>query len=218
QNDEQRAVADVGRLREHAGEIDAPLGEPARQVDQEVSEPPGVAEHVLGRAASPPPEVPHEVQRAGYGRHGPSMGCMLCNYAPFVHPPSAETQERSTVYAQGPRLVRPRRARPAVAPHPGAVPSFAYEKPVPAVDTNVSRVLRRVFFGRATLKDSLTVAGNVQRATAVWGLAGKLVPKNGKRAWQFNQAMMELGALICVARKPKCPQCPVRAVCRTGKG
>src|SRR2546430_17266536 len=60
--------------------------------------------------------------RSGYGRHGPSMGCMLCNYAPFVHPPSAETQERSTVYAQGPRLVRPRRARPAVAPHPRSVP------------------------------------------------------------------------------------------------
>src|SRR5438309_6975811 len=108
---------------------------------------------------------------------------------------------------------------PGIGPYTaGAVASFAYEKPVPAVDTNVSRVLRRVFFGRATLKDSLTVAGNVQRATAVWGLAGKLVPKNGKRAWQFNQAMMELGALICVARKPKCPQCPVRAVCRTGKG
>src|SRR5207245_4069247 len=50
------------------------------------------------------------------------MGCMLCNYAPFVHPPSAETQERSTVYAQGPRLVRPRRARPAVAPHARSVP------------------------------------------------------------------------------------------------
>src|SRR5207247_10288673 len=118
---EQGAVADVGRLREHAGEIDAPLGEPARQVDQEVREPPGVAEDVLGRAASPPPEVPHEVQRAGYGRHGPSMGWMLCNYAPFVHPPSAETQERSTVYAQAPGVVRPRRARPAVVPHPRSV-------------------------------------------------------------------------------------------------
>src|SRR5437016_2128892 len=36
------------------------------------------------------------------------------------------------------------------------------------------------------------------------------------RAWKFNQAIMELGALICVARKPRCPQCPVRPVCRTG--
>ncbi len=100
---------------------------------------------------------------------------------------------------------------PGIGPYTaGAVASFAYERPVPAVDTNVSRVLRRVFFGRAT--------GNVKRATEVWRLAGRLVPKNGKRAWRFNQAIMELGALICVARKPKCPQCPVRTVCRTGKG
>src|SRR5256884_2676625 len=87
----------------------------------------------------------------------------------------------------------------------GAVASFAYEKPVPAVDTNVNRVLRRVFFDRAT--------GNVQRATKVWELARALVPKDGKRAWKFNQAIMELGALVCVARKPRCPVCPVRSNC-----
>ncbi len=99
---------------------------------------------------------------------------------------------------------------PGVGPYTaGAVASFAYEKPVPAVDTNVARVIRRVFFERAT--------GKVQRVTEVWRLAGRLVPKNGKRAWRFNQAVMELGALICVARKPRCPQCPVRPVCRTGK-
>src|SRR3989454_9559437 len=99
---------------------------------------------------------------------------------------------------------------PGVGPYTaGAVATFAYEKAVPAVDTNVSRVLRRVFFDRAT--------GNLQRATKIWELARALVPKNGKRAWKFNQAVMELGALICVARKPKCPECPVRSVCRTGK-
>ena len=99
---------------------------------------------------------------------------------------------------------------PGVGPYTaGAVATFAYEKAVPAVDTNVSRVLRRVFFDRAT--------SNLQRATKIWELARALVPKNGKRAWKFNQAVMELGALICVARKPKCPQCPVRPVCRTGK-
>lgn len=91
----------------------------------------------------------------------------------------------------------------------GAVASFAYEKPVPAVDTNVSRVIRRVFFSRAT--------GNVQPESIVWNLAATLVPKDGKRAWRFNQAIMELGALICTARKPKCKQCPVKRVCRTGK-
>ena len=79
----------------------------------------------------------------------------------------------------------------------GAVACFAYEKPVPAVDTNVKRVLERVF-----------------KTKDVWKLAGDIVPKNGKRAWRFNQALMELGALVCVARKPRCPGCPVRNECR----
>jgi len=91
----------------------------------------------------------------------------------------------------------------------GAVASFAYEKPVPAVDTNVRRVIQRAFHSRATC--------DLRRETAVWSLAATLVPKNGKRAWRFNQAIMELGAVICTARKPKCTQCPVRQVCRTGK-
>jgi A/G-specific adenine glycosylase len=85
----------------------------------------------------------------------------------------------------------------------GAVASFAYEKPVAAVDTNVARVIRRAFVG-----------GNEKR---VWAMAEVLVPKDGKKAWRFNQAIMELGALVCVARKPKCPECPVRKDCRTGK-
>ena len=90
----------------------------------------------------------------------------------------------------------------------GAVASFAFERAVPAVDTNVGRVLRRVF-----------VAEHGARSTeqrALWALAQLLVPKSGKRAWRFNQAVMELGATICVARKPKCGVCPVRAVCKTG--
>src|SRR5437773_8875102 len=93
----------------------------------------------------------------------------------------------------------------------GAVACFAYEKPVPAVDTNVARVLGRVFLGNNRQR----LSGNRQRL--IWSLATALVPKTGKRAWQFNTAIMELGALICVARRPRCPECPVRSVCRTGK-
>ena len=78
----------------------------------------------------------------------------------------------------------------------GAIACFAYEKPVPAVDTNVRRVLARVFGSKE-----------------VWGLAERLVPKNGQRAWRFNQALMELGALVCTAKKPRCPKCPVRNDC-----
>src|SRR2546426_10860683 len=97
---------------------------------------------------------------------------------------------------------------PGVGPYTaGAVASFAYEKPVPAVDTNVARVIRRAF-------------GSAERGMGnaeLWRLASMLVPKNGKRAWKFNQAIMELGALVCVARKPRCPECPVRPVCKTGR-
>jgi A/G-specific adenine glycosylase len=85
----------------------------------------------------------------------------------------------------------------------GAVACFAYEKPVPAVDVNVARVLNRVF-------------GNAERGmrnAELWGLASTLVPKRGKQAWRFNQAIIELGALVCRARKPKCPTCPVRHGC-----
>jgi A/G-specific adenine glycosylase len=99
---------------------------------------------------------------------------------------------------------------PGIGPYTaGAVATFAYEKPVPAVDTNVARVLRRAFIG----------INHAPRTThrAVWELARALVPKNGRRAWTFNQAIMELGALVCVARKPKCAVCPVRPVCKTGK-
>lgn len=84
----------------------------------------------------------------------------------------------------------------------GAVACFAYEKPVPAVDTNVRRVLSRFFWGEG------------RREQDVWVLAQSVVPKNGARAWRFNQALMELGAIVCTARKPKCADCPVRSECR----
>ena len=100
---------------------------------------------------------------------------------------------------------------PGIGPYTaGAVASFAYEKPVPAVDTNVARVIRRVFLG-----DEGRGKGNGSKR--VWELAGALVPKDGKRAWKFNQAIMELGALVCTARQPKCETCPVKAGCKTGR-
>jgi A/G-specific adenine glycosylase len=91
----------------------------------------------------------------------------------------------------------------------GAVACFAYEKPVATVDTNIARVIRRVFIGErgGARRDQLP---------RIWRLAEEIVPRTGKTAWKFNQAMMELGAIVCVARKPKCPECPVRAQCRTG--
>src|SRR5436190_2676548 len=57
------------------------------------------------------------------------------------------------------------------------------------------------------------VLGRAFGSKDVWKLAERLVPRNGQRAWRFNQALMELGALVCTARKPKCPECPVRNDC-----
>ena len=87
----------------------------------------------------------------------------------------------------------------------GAVQSFAFGRRAPIVDTNVARVLFRVFVGR----------GN-QNETAVkkrlWSLSAALLPR--RNVFDFNQALMDLGALVCVARRPQCPVCPMRPICR----
>jgi A/G-specific adenine glycosylase len=90
----------------------------------------------------------------------------------------------------------------------GAVLTFAYEHAEPAVDTNVGRVIRRAFHPRAR-KDA-------RGERKVWDTAARLVPKAGPSAWSFNQAIMELGALVCTARQARCRVCPVRNVCSTG--
>ncbi len=89
----------------------------------------------------------------------------------------------------------------------GAVASFAYERPTPAVDTNVARVLRRAFHPRLRRSGSQRV---------LWQTAARILPRQGKHAWAFNQAIMELGALVCTARVPRCRACPVQAACQTG--
>jgi len=91
----------------------------------------------------------------------------------------------------------------------GAVASFAYERSTPAVDTNIARVLRRAFHPR------LRAAGAERR---LWETAQAILPRSGRTAWAFNQAMMELGAMLCTARVARCEGCPVRGVCKTGKG
>jgi A/G-specific adenine glycosylase len=90
----------------------------------------------------------------------------------------------------------------------GAVASFAFERAAPAVDTNVARVLRRAFHRRTPVK---------RLARRVWNTAEQLMPRRGKSAWAFNQAIMELGALVCTARVARCGECPVRSVCATGR-
>lgn len=90
----------------------------------------------------------------------------------------------------------------------GAVATFAFEQAHPAVDTNVGRVIRRAFHPRAR------GAGGEKR---IWATGHRLQPRAGNAAWTFNQAIMELGALVCTARVARCGVCPVRRVCKTGR-
>jgi A/G-specific adenine glycosylase len=108
-----------------------------------------------------------------------------------------------------PREMATLRSLPGIGAYTaGAVASFAFERAEPAIDTNVARVLRRAFHPR------------VQQGAAgerkLWGTAKQLVPRAGKAAWTTNQALMELGALVCTARVMHCDRCPVRRTCQTG--
>jgi A/G-specific adenine glycosylase len=85
----------------------------------------------------------------------------------------------------------------------GAVASFAFERRAAAVDTNVARVIRRAFHPRTRTEKR------------IWETAEALLPRRGRDAWTFNQAIMELGALVCTARVARCGECPVSGVCRS---
>lgn len=90
----------------------------------------------------------------------------------------------------------------------GAVSSFAFERRAALVDTNVARVLARVFAPRL----------NPQRArdlAKIWKIAADVLPRTGKASWVQNQGVMELGALICTARVRRCSRCPVSSLCLT---
>ena len=101
------------------------------------------------------------------------------------------------------------RALPGIGEYTaGAVASFAFERRAALVDTNVARVIRRVF---APDLDHRTSKG--RRAT--WAIARELLPRSGSACWTHNQALMELGALVCTARVARCGECPVRSVCAT---
>jgi A/G-specific adenine glycosylase len=90
----------------------------------------------------------------------------------------------------------------------GAVASFAHEHRAPLVDTNVARVLARVFAPRLNPK-------RARDLTTLWEIAERILPRTGKATWTQNQALMELGALVCTARVARCGICPVATSCRS---
>jgi A/G-specific adenine glycosylase len=86
-----------------------------------------------------------------------------------------------------------------------AVASFAFDQSVPIVESNTARVLTRLFDFRQSIDSH---AG----WEALWQYSAKLLPKTNPGI--YNSAFMDLGALVCVPREPKCGICPVKRFCR----
>ncbi|HLX89758.1 MAG TPA: A/G-specific adenine glycosylase [Acidimicrobiales bacterium] len=92
-------------------------------------------------------------------------------------------------------------ALPGIGPYTArAVLAFAYERDVAVVDVNVGRVLARA------------VAGRRLAPAERQGLADTVLPAGC--AWEWNQAVLEIGAVCCTARSPRCRECPLGRTCR----
>jgi len=86
----------------------------------------------------------------------------------------------------------------------GAVLSFGFRKRAAILDTNVARVLHRVFVGEGDLKSHAM-------KKQLWALSRAVLPQ--RAFYDFNQALMDFGATVCTARKPACPRCPLKRQC-----
>src|SRR5205085_2119252 len=82
----------------------------------------------------------------------------------------------------------------------GAIRSFAFRQRAAILDTNVARVLFRVFVGKGDPKAHAMIRHP-------WPTSEVLVPR--REVFDFNQALMDFGAMVCVARAPRCDACPM---------
>lgn len=139
-------------------------------------------------AAAGAAEVVREWEGLGYNRR-----------ALFLHRSAVLIMER---YGGAvPASLEALRSLPGIGPYTArAVLAFAFDAPVGVVDTNVARVLARAVAGRALLRAELQ------------SLADDLVPSDA--AWEFNQALFDLGARHCASSCPRCASCPLRHSCR----
>jgi A/G-specific adenine glycosylase len=87
----------------------------------------------------------------------------------------------------------------------GAVLSFAFGQRAAILDTNVARVLFRMFVGSGDLKSHAM-------RRHLWDVSRTVLPMR-PHVFDFNQALMDFGATLCTARKPQCPVCPMRTGC-----
>ncbi len=97
---------------------------------------------------------------------------------------------------------------PGIGPYTAhALACFAFHHRVPVVDVNIQRVLSRIFW-------KMNSVGQYHAEKDIWKLASEILPKN---ASLWNQALMDLGSIICTARNPLCMSCPVRQYCKSNQ-
>ena len=141
-------------------------------------------------AAAPEPDVLHAWQGLGY-----------YSRARNLHAAARRIVEEGGFPREHERIL----ALPGVGRYTaGAVATFAFDEPTPPVDGNILRVLARLLDFRAPVDSGPGLE-------FLWETARRWQPGDG--AGQYNEAMMELGALICTPRSPACLVCPVRAYC-----
>lgn len=86
----------------------------------------------------------------------------------------------------------------------GAIASIAFGQRAAVLDGNVKRVLARLFSIKASISETATL-------NRLWDVSEQLLPQ--KRVGDFNQALMELGAMVCLPKRPKCDTCPLVREC-----
>jgi A/G-specific adenine glycosylase len=144
-------------------------------------------------ASAPPNDVLHAWQGLGY-------------YARTRNLHAAASLVTNQYRGRFPREVGEIQKLPGIGKYTAhAIATFAFDQSVPIVETNASRVLSRVF-------DLEIPIDSTKGKNALWKCATTLVPK--KSAAQYNSALLDLGAVICLARNPKCEICPVKNLCR----
>ncbi len=83
--------------------------------------------------------------------------------------------------------------------------AFAYGKDIPALDTNIRRVIHRVFYGPEIPREKASTE-------QIFDLGKNLIPRG--KGWDWNQGMMDFGSLVCQKRRPLCETCPFQKSCR----
>jgi A/G-specific adenine glycosylase len=91
----------------------------------------------------------------------------------------------------------------------GAIASFAYDRPAPIVEANTQRVYARLMALREP-------ADSTAARNAIWAFAERAVPARTPGA--FNEALMDLGATVCLPTTPRCEECPLTSCCRAFRG